>query len=267
MALTDKQRRFVDEYLIDLNATQAAIRAGYSERTARSIAQENLTKPDIVAHLAERRKELASNTAISPEAVLQRWWDLANVDVNEIVEYRRQNCRHCWGIEFGYQWTHGEFEKAQRETEDDGKPLPSCEGGFGFDHKREPNPLCPECGGDGHGKIHVHDTRRLTGAARRLYAGVHQGKDGLKVLTDDRLRALDNVSRILGVYNDKRDDDGKALAAEKLRLENDRLRKSLDEEIKALEIARRKAELAAIEKGGGNSNAQLLAELISKLPS
>lgn len=44
--LTLKQQRFVEEYLIDLNAMQAAIRAGYSERTAKSIGQENLTKPD-----------------------------------------------------------------------------------------------------------------------------------------------------------------------------------------------------------------------------
>lgn len=45
--LTDKQQRFVDEYLIDLNATQAAIRAGYSEKTAKEIGSENLTKPNI----------------------------------------------------------------------------------------------------------------------------------------------------------------------------------------------------------------------------
>ena len=47
MALNDKQKRFCQEYLKDLNATQAAIRAGYSEKSARSIANENLTKPDI----------------------------------------------------------------------------------------------------------------------------------------------------------------------------------------------------------------------------
>ncbi|MBP5144120.1 terminase small subunit, partial [Pseudomonas chlororaphis] len=45
MALTQKQRLFVDEYLIDLNATQAAIRAGYSKRTAGQIGDENLKKP------------------------------------------------------------------------------------------------------------------------------------------------------------------------------------------------------------------------------
>ena len=46
-ALEPRQERFVLEYLIDLNATQAAIRAGYSEKTARAIGCENLTKPDI----------------------------------------------------------------------------------------------------------------------------------------------------------------------------------------------------------------------------
>ena len=45
--LTPKQERFVDEYLLDLNATQAAIRAGYSKRSARAIGAENLTKPNI----------------------------------------------------------------------------------------------------------------------------------------------------------------------------------------------------------------------------
>lgn len=229
MALTDKQRRFVDEYLIDLNATQAAIRAGYSPKWADSQAYQLLQKTPVKKFLEERRKELAAATAITPEKVLQRWWELANVDANDLVEYRRSNCRHCWGEEHEYQWTHGEFEKAQREADEEGKPEPSMIGGFGFDVNREPNPVCPECGGEGRGKIHVHDTRRLKGAARRLYAGVHQGKDGLRVLLEDRGKALENVTRILGMFNDKRDDDGKALAAEKLRMENERLRKELDD--------------------------------------
>lgn len=58
--LTDKQRRFCEEYLIDLNATQAAIRSGYSEKTAHSIGAENLMKPEIQTHiqkLQESRSE------------------------------------------------------------------------------------------------------------------------------------------------------------------------------------------------------------------
>lgn len=57
MAMTAKMQRFCDEYLIDLNATQAAIRAGYSEKTARAIGAENLTKPDIQEYIEKRLAE------------------------------------------------------------------------------------------------------------------------------------------------------------------------------------------------------------------
>lgn len=50
--MTDKQRRFCDEYLVDMNATQAAIRAGYSKRTARQIGNQNLSKFDIKNYIA-----------------------------------------------------------------------------------------------------------------------------------------------------------------------------------------------------------------------
>ena len=63
--LTAKQQRFCDEYLIDLNATQAAIRAGYSEKNARNIASENLAKPNIREYidnrLAEKEKALIAD--------------------------------------------------------------------------------------------------------------------------------------------------------------------------------------------------------------
>lgn len=63
--MTPKQKLFCDEYLIDLNATQAAIRAGYSEKNARNIASENLTKPNIKeyidARMAEKESELIAN--------------------------------------------------------------------------------------------------------------------------------------------------------------------------------------------------------------
>lgn len=55
--MTAKQKRFCDEYLIDLNATQAAIRAGYSEKTAKQIGQENLTKPDLKEYIEKRMAE------------------------------------------------------------------------------------------------------------------------------------------------------------------------------------------------------------------
>lgn len=70
MALTAKQERFVEEYLIDLNATQAAIRAGYSEKTARQVGAENLTKPVIADAVARAQARRSEATGITAEWVL-----------------------------------------------------------------------------------------------------------------------------------------------------------------------------------------------------
>ena len=83
--LTPKQERFVDEYLVDLNATAAAIRAGYSEKTARFIGAENLTKPNISAEIAERRAKLRSKLEITQEAVLQELAAIAFANGTDFV--------------------------------------------------------------------------------------------------------------------------------------------------------------------------------------
>lgn len=68
--MTEKQKRFCDEYLIDLNATQAAIRAGYSERTAYSTGTENLRKPEIKSYIdAELARLKAENVADAQEVM------------------------------------------------------------------------------------------------------------------------------------------------------------------------------------------------------
>lgn len=69
--MTDKQKRFCDEYLIDLNGTQAAIRAGYSEKTARNIASENLAKPDIQQYIRERMTEKEKTLIADQDEVLR----------------------------------------------------------------------------------------------------------------------------------------------------------------------------------------------------
>lgn len=71
MALTEKQKRFCDEYLVDLNATQAAIRAGYSEKTAKQIAQQNLTKLDIQEYIKKRMAEKEDALIAKQDEVLQ----------------------------------------------------------------------------------------------------------------------------------------------------------------------------------------------------
>lgn len=69
--LTAKQQRFCDEYLIDLNATQAAIRAGYSEKNARNIASENLAKPNISEYIKKRMAEKEKSLIADQDEVLR----------------------------------------------------------------------------------------------------------------------------------------------------------------------------------------------------
>lgn len=69
--LTPKQERFVAEYLIDLNATQAAIRAGYSEKTAGQVGFENLRKPEIADAIAAKAGKTAEKLDLSAERVLR----------------------------------------------------------------------------------------------------------------------------------------------------------------------------------------------------
>lgn len=71
MALTAKQKRFCDEYLIDLNATQAAIRAGYSKKTAYAIGNENLNKPELKNYIAERMAEKEAMLIADQDEVLR----------------------------------------------------------------------------------------------------------------------------------------------------------------------------------------------------
>ena len=67
----EKQKKFCDEYLKDRNATQAAIRAGYSKKTARSIGSENLTKPDIKAYIEQQFDLIHNDDIASAEEVME----------------------------------------------------------------------------------------------------------------------------------------------------------------------------------------------------
>ena len=76
--LTPKQRLFVEEFLIDLNATKAAVRAGYSEKTARQMATENLSKPVIERAIREAMASRSERTGITADMVVEALWAEAN---------------------------------------------------------------------------------------------------------------------------------------------------------------------------------------------
>ena len=84
--LTPKQQRFVEEYLIDLNATQAAIRAGYSEKTAKEIGSENLTKPNIAKAIQEAQSKRTEEAKIDSAYVLKRLVEIDQMDVLDIMD-------------------------------------------------------------------------------------------------------------------------------------------------------------------------------------
>ena len=81
--LTTKQKKFCEEYLISGNATDAAIKAGYSVKTARSVGSENLSKPDIKNYIDEKLKEIESRK-IADAAEVMRY--LTSVMRNETKE-------------------------------------------------------------------------------------------------------------------------------------------------------------------------------------
>ena len=86
MALTDKQTRFVDEYLIDFNITQAAIRAGYSERSAHSVGWETLRNPEVAAAIGQRAQRTAEQLGITREYILSKLRDSAETNAARYVD-------------------------------------------------------------------------------------------------------------------------------------------------------------------------------------
>lgn len=84
VTLTRKQQLFVDEYLVDLNATQAAIRAGYKEKTARFIASENLTKPNIQVAIEKAMAIREKRTEITQDKALK---ELGRLGFSDIRKY------------------------------------------------------------------------------------------------------------------------------------------------------------------------------------
>lgn len=86
MALTKKQRLFVDEYLLDLNATQAAIRAGYSNRRATEIGYQLLQRPEVAQAIQAAMAERSKRTEVEADYVIRRLREIDEMDVLDILE-------------------------------------------------------------------------------------------------------------------------------------------------------------------------------------
>lgn len=216
-AADDRHRRFAQHYIDTGNATQAYLRTypAASYATAGSNGHRLLQKAEIQALIAEEREKIAERARISQADVLKRLIEIATADANELIEYRRTCCRYCHGIDHQYQWRdEAEYKRAVQQAElaalhesQHGKPIkidvPGTEGGFGYDPQAEPHPDCPECHGEGHGRAHIHDTRKLSPQARKLYRGVKITKLGIEVLMADQDAALRTIAHHLGMLDPK----------------------------------------------------------------
>lgn len=91
--LTKKQKMFCDEYLIDLNATQAAIRAGYSSESAKEIGSENLTKPNIRAYIDKEIAERSKRTGINQDRVIRELARIAFIKADDVININTANVK------------------------------------------------------------------------------------------------------------------------------------------------------------------------------
>lgn len=182
------------------------------------------------AHIADRIQELkdqTSNAAVMDRAgVLNLITEIATADASQLSEVQVRCCRHCWGVGHRKQWKNEiEFgfacaevidrnaeaqDRWQRDVAIGSKapqpeptPLPTDAGGYGFDVTAGPNPECPVCLGDGHEVVRVKDTRKLKGAAKRLFAGAKMGKNGIEVFSRNQQHALDLLAKAHGIVKDQ----------------------------------------------------------------
>lgn len=232
--LTDRQRRFVEEYLLDLIATQAAIRAGYSDKTAASQGERLLRHPGVARAIAAAQAARSRRVEITQDRVLQELGRVAMANADELVTHRVGCCRYCWGAGGRYQFTPVEWERAEADHQrlrnveiaggrEDPGPL-DPQGGVGFRGTCAPNPHCAECFGQGVGLPVFVDTSRMGEGARALYAGVKVTKDGMEMKVHSKLDALELVGRHLGMFKDKVELDASGGLAELLRAVDGRTR-------------------------------------------
>ena len=204
--LTPKEERFVQEYLVDLNGTQAYKRVSpeVSDAAAAVQASRLLIKPNVLAALEKAKAERAARTGITADRALAEVWATATADPRELVQVKVGCCRCCYGEGHQRQRTVGEMNrdrekhavrssKAKEPTDFDE------EGGIGFNPLLPPNPECPECCGDGHARVVLADTRNLSPAAAALYAGAKQGKHGVELQMHSKAEAQRKVFEHLGL--------------------------------------------------------------------
>jgi phage terminase small subunit len=203
-----QERRFAEEYCVDLNVGAAAERAGLTPHQGRGLMRTERVQYAIQREFARR----SSMTQVTSAEVLRRWALMMRADVNEIVKVRRAPCRYCRGHDHRYQFTAEELrQERQSHLEgqlklDEALRVPFDDhGGDGYDKRLEPDPDCPECFGEGIPWVIFADTTRLSDGARYLYQGVEvNATGGFKLNLRRQAEAEEMVARHLGMLVERK---------------------------------------------------------------
>lgn len=161
--LTEKQARFVAEYLVDMNATDAARRAGYSEKTAYAIGFENLRKPEIQEAIQAAMADRAKRTEITQDMVLR---ELAKVAFSNGSDFARVVSTPTVTTIVDEE---GNVQQVLRPVQ----------------------------------HVELVDTDQLSPEKRAAIAGIKEGKFGIEVKGYDKIRALELLGQHLGMFNGK----------------------------------------------------------------
>jgi phage terminase small subunit len=208
--------------IMRLSATEAAARAGYQH--PHKLGSRLMRRPLIVAQIDQMRRQTAEAHGINEDKVFKQWVQIANADPNELMEIRRNCCRHCHGKDFRYQRTKCEMREARSAHEESRLKAKAAgrtirpfdeEGGEGYDRRRAPNRDCPECHGEGVMTPFIRPTRSVSEGARRLIAGVKVHKNGgVEIKMRDQDAALLNIAMHLGMLAGEQQTQGDLTAVQ-----------------------------------------------------
>lgn len=223
--LSDQQMIFARHVVDGKPRVEAYRLAGYSDagHGAYANASRLMRNDKVSRYIRHLRNERQSRYSIELDDVIAQLKAIIDADPNDIGQYRRVNCRYCWGFGHQYQWRDAvEFEEKLAEAIAKKGKEPNDRGGYGFDQSMDPNPDCPRCNGEGRGEAYFADTRDIEGDARYLLHGVKLGKFGIEILSADKDSARKELARLilLKTTNERQSQ----LDIERLELQNEKLR-------------------------------------------
>jgi hypothetical protein len=138
--------------------------------------------------------------------IMERLYDILTVDINDIIQHRRCNCRYCHGENHEYQRKDWEMERDLNQYIARGKnpEIFKKMGGSGFDELADPHPTCPTCFGHGIPRTYVKDTRKLSRRIRNAIAGIKHTKNGAEIQLHDWMKAFDLYAKVRGLIVERK---------------------------------------------------------------